>query len=100
MEMVIDGDMEMVIGDDIHDDRHVIAIVICVIYNCHVIYNCPGYDNRGKIDHRDLSLPYRHPVLDYELFSLLNNQFEFDDHEHQVQQHLFWRQQHLQYLQK
>jgi len=86
MEMVIDGGKEMVIGGDIHDDCHVILIVICIGLD-HVICNCPGYDNREMIDHRDLWLPYRHLVLDCELVSLLNNQFEFDDREHQDQQH-------------
>jgi len=53
MEMVIDGGKEMVIGGDIHDDCHVILIVICIGLD-HVICNCPGYDNRGMIDRRDL----------------------------------------------
>lgn len=52
MEMVIDGGKEMVIGGDIHDD-HVILIGICIGLD-HVICNCPGYDNREMIDHRDL----------------------------------------------
>jgi len=96
MEMVIDGGKEMVIGGDIHDD-HVILIGICIGLD-HVICNCPGYDNREMIDHRDLWLPYRHLVLDYELFLLLNNQFESDDREHQDQQHPSWHRLRLQYL--